>query len=390
MHPRLLNSALKKQESLYLYNYKTDERYELDPESFDFIRHCTGKNTLKDILIKSNSEEDDAKELINYLSAESCIEDREVKSSPETFQIQEAVDPSLRYLQLHITERCNLECSHCYLGEKEQRDLEIDLIEKALKEFSPNGMKVLLTGGEALLHRSFWKVVELASSYPVRLELLSNGTLITEVVAKRLSKYIHSIQISLDGMKEGHEHLRGKNCFEKTVEGIKNASKVLDVNIATMIHKENTSEFDEMDGFVKSLDVKEWNIDIPSLAGNATPGLIPTSQEAAEIFKKYGFGTGVHEGDMGFSCGSHICTIDVNGGVSKCGFFEDSVGNIRDESLMVLWKRVVEKYTPLVSSIECCSCSEVEVCRGGCRYRAKVSGDFFGKDPFMCSVYLGE
>jgi radical SAM protein with 4Fe4S-binding SPASM domain len=389
MHPRLVNSALKNQEEVYLYNFKKDERYEVDCESFEVLRHCTGKNSLDRILKITGSEEGEAGELLDYLFSEGCIEDIEDQGASETFQVQDGVLPSLRYLQLHITERCNLDCLHCYLGEKEKRDLEINVIKKALAEFSPNGLKVLITGGEPLMHKDFWDVAQLASAFPVRLELLSNGTMITEKVARRLAKYVHGVQISLDGMKDGHEYLRGRESFEKAVRGIKNASKYLDVSIATMVHKGNLKEFEKLEDFVLKIGAKEWNLDIPSLAGNAKPYILPTDLEVAEVFRRYGFGSGVHEGDQGYSCGSHICTIDIDGGVSKCGFFEDAVGNIKAEDLKLLWRRVVERYTPPIGDLKCSSCTVVEDCRGGCRYRALVSGDFLGKDPFMCSLKLG-
>jgi radical SAM protein with 4Fe4S-binding SPASM domain len=389
MHPYLNDCALKAQESLFLYNFRADERYELDSESFEFLRFCTGKFSLKEIIKKTGDNDKEALELIGYLTSEGCIENRQLESVPSVYDVSGPVLPSLRYLQLHITERCNLNCSHCYLGEKEQKDLELSLIEKALSEFSPNGLKLLITGGEALLHKKFWEVAELASKHPIRIELLSNGTLITPKIAENLAEYIHSVQISLDGTKEGHEFLRGPGCFEKTIEGIKNASKFLDVSIATMVHAKNLNGFEELEKLVDKLGAKEWNLDIPSIAGNATTEVIAPAANAAEIFKRYGFGTGTHEGDLGYSCGSHICTIDVEGGVSKCGFFEESVGNIRDENLMALWKRVVAKYTPKVDKLECAGCEVVEECRGGCRYRAMISDSFLGKDPFMCTVHLG-
>ncbi len=281
-----------------------------------------------------------------------------------------------------------MDCIHCYLGEKEQKDMDINLIEKALREFSPNGLKVLITGGEALLHKRFWEVIEMASSHPVRLELLSNGTLITEDVAKKLAEHVHSVQISLDGLEKGHEYLRGKGSFKKTLRGIKNAARHLDINIATMVHKANINEFSGLEKLVLELGPIEWSVDVPSLAGNATKGILPTLEEAAKIFRAHGFGSGVHEGDIEYSCGSHICTVDVNGNVSKCGLFKEGVANLKDQDLNELWKRVVDRYTPPVTSLKCGDCMFLDTCRGGCRYRALVSGDFLGKDSFMCEVHL--
>lgn len=387
MHPRLLNCALKNQETPILYNYAIDERYELDQESFEFITYFTGRNTLETIIKETGADPEESQTLLTFLKGENCLEDLFNPCAPIKFPIEPAHSPSLRYLQMHITDRCNLNCRHCYLGEKDQKDLSIALIRKALDEFSPNGMKLLITGGEALIHPHVWEVLDIASTYPIRLELLSNGLLLSEDVCKKLQGLIHSVQISLDGLKKGHEALRGKGTFEKTIKGVRNASKYLDVSIATMIHSHNLEEFPDLERVISQLHPREWILDIPSPAGNATDDLIPPLDEAAEIFRKYGYGTGVHEGDQDYSCGSHICSIDVQGGISKCGFFTDPVGRIRDEPLKDLWKKVVLRYTPKTGFLSCRSCRVVEECRGGCRYRAQAQGDLYGRDPFMCSLF---
>lgn len=389
MYPSLSNSAPKKLETPHLYNYVKDERYELDLESFEFLRRCTGRNNFEDILSATSSDADESEALLEYLTGEECLVDRSDVKAPLLWPVEDTLTPSLRYLQLHITERCNLDCGHCYLGVKEQKDLEERLIKKTMDEFSPNGLKVLITGGEPLLHRKIWDVLELMSRYPVHRVIFSNGTLISEDVARRLSRYVHGIQISLDGMKEGHEQLRGKGTFNKTIKGIENARKYLDVTVATMVHSRNLGEFEALEERISELGIKEWSLDVPSTAGNADADVVPPYDVAAGILKRYGYGSGVHEGDGSYSCGSHICTVDVLGGVSKCSFFEDAVGNIVEEHLSNLWMKVVDKYTPLLSSLACRGCSLVSECRGGCRFRAMSEGDFYGKDSLMCNVHLG-
>src|SRR3989304_1685577 len=118
MHPRLFNSSLKNLETPHLYNFKTDEKYELDNESLEFLRRCTGRNSFEEIIGRTGSKKSDAKKLVKYLSVEGCIEDKKEDCAPEAFSLQKPILPSLRYLQLHITETCNLNCAHCYLGEK--------------------------------------------------------------------------------------------------------------------------------------------------------------------------------------------------------------------------------------------------------------------------------
>ncbi len=390
MHPKLKNSALKEIETKVLYNFSADELYELDDESFSFLSYCTGRNSFSKIIEKTKCDEKEAKKLIEYLKEEGCIEDKKEENVAEKFPSYNKVLPSLRYLQLHITEKCNLNCRHCYLGEKGEKELELEIIDKAIREFSQTGLKLLITGGEPLLHSQFWKVLKIAKKYPIRVEVLSNGTLITEEKAKKLSEYINGVQISIDGLEKGHDSLRGKGSFKKVIKGIKAAKKYLKVNCATMIHKDNISEFPELEKLMKKLNIGEWSIDLPSEAGNMKENLelAVDFETATMIFRRYGYSSGMHLGDKGYSCGSHICSINVFGEVSKCGFFSEPVGNIRNENLIDCWKRVINNYTPRLTDLKCKECLALDDCRGGCRFRALKAGSFFGKDPFMCHLYL--
>lgn len=389
MHPKLTNSVLRNVESAILYNYLSDELYELDKEAIDFLSYCTGRNTLGEICKKSHVDLKDGKKLVDYLSSEGCLGDIADPDAPERYVVKETVRPSLRYLQLHITEKCNLNCAHCYLGKKNNIDMKLTTIAQVLEEFSQYGFKVLVTGGEPLMHKNFWEVLKLTSELPLRVEVLTNGTLITPEVAMGLAKYVHQVQISLDGMKRGHEAIRGEGTFDATVEGMKNALKFLSVSCATMIHSKNLGEFDSMEAMLNEIGVREWMLDIPSNTGNMTrhPDLSVPYKNAVKIFKKYGYSTGVHTGDGALSCGSHICSVRSDGSVSKCGFFLDYVGNVEDETLEMCWLKVVDKYIPRLEELECGDCPVLEECRGGCRFRA-LSKNFYGKDLFMCALYL--
>jgi len=401
MYPVLANSALRKLEDLFLYDIKRDELYELDDESFGLLRHFTGKNEIDEITKKLNVNEKDAKKILAYLNKRGLLSKNEKSNNaPEKFEAKQAFLPSLRYLQLHITEKCNLNCRHCYLGEKSKAELPLKTVKKALDEFSGSGLKVLITGGEPMLHSRFWEIAEYAGRLSIRKELLTNGSFLSEKNAKKLAKHIEAVQISLDGLKEGHEFMRGKGTFKKAVSAIKNANKSgLSVSCATMIHAKNIKEFSKLERMIENLGIDEWLLDIPSLKGNAERNkqILPEPKKAAEIFKKYGYSSGIHGGDANYSCGSHICAISPGGEVTKCGFFTESVGNIKKHSLKECWKKIVANYIPEVETLECAGCKFLYECRGGCRYRALASAkhqrhvhasSFYGRDSFMCQLFF--
>lgn len=355
-----------------LYDIQNDQLYELGEEAFQFILRCSQGERV------SVKEEDEA--FVRYCLSENLMTPSETPVKRMTM-IHSSPVPSLRYLEFQITDRCNLHCRHCYIGDGFLEDLPLERILKVLKEFEAiQGLRLLLSGGEPMLHPHFWEINEALRDYPFRSIMLSNGTLITKDNARKL--LVHEVQLSLDGMKKGHESIRGEGTFEKTLRAIDHLQEAnIHVSVATMIHRENLKEFDEMASLIHSKNIEEWNVDIPCIAGrmeeNRNFWVLP--QEAGPLLQ-YGFGGGLHGSEHHETCGAHLCAILPNGNVAKCGLFsEEPVGSI-EEGLRVCWERM-----PRIQLKELrCSCSVMEECRGGCRYRAKFQGDLFEPDLFQC------
>ena len=366
------HSVLKNLEEPYLYDIESDELYELNADAYQFlIKICQGENP-------PARKEDE--EFIQFCLSENLIAFSETPLQRKT-PLNPSPIPSLRYLELQITDRCNLRCRHCYIGEGLHQDLSKERIQRGLEEFEEiQGLRLLLSGGEPLLHPDFWEINDALRNYAFRSVLLSNGTLINEEVAKRLR--VHEVQISLDGMKEGHESLRGKGTFEKSMRAIDHLQGAnIRVSVATMIHRRNLSEFDQLASLLQSKNVEEWNVDVPCLEGRlkANQDLWVAPSEASR-FLSYGYGGGFHGSIKNFTCGAHLCAIIPNGTVCKCGLFsQEPVGSI-EEGLRTCWVRI-----PRIEIKDLtCKCPVIEECRGGCRYRAKIQGDLFQPDLFQC------
>jgi radical SAM protein with 4Fe4S-binding SPASM domain len=366
--------TLKRLEEPCLYDIENDELYELGEEAYQFLLKCTQGDRPS---IKKTDEE-----FIQYCLNEHLItlSDKPIRFKRSQVPSSSPI-PSLRYLELQLTDRCNLQCRHCYLGQGRQQDLPFEQGLRILKEFGEmQGLRLLLSGGEPLLHPQFWRVNDLLRNYDFRSVLLSNGTLITKKVAKRLQ--VHEVQVSLDGMKEGHESLRGRGTFRKALTAVDYLHEAgIQVSVATMIHKDNLKEFDSLVGLLQSKEIKEWNVDVPCMEGRLkeNENLCPSPAEAGPLLN-YGFGGGMHTSKENYCCGAHLCAIMPNGHVAKCGLFsQDPVGFI-DEGLRVCWERI-----PRIQLKELtCNCSLMEECRGGCRYRAKLQGGILDPDLFQC------
>ncbi len=138
--------------------------------------------------------------------------------------------PNLRSLFLHLTTRCNLSCSHCYVEEGQGSvDLPLDVVLDLIDQLAEaGGQAITLSGGEPLCHEQIEDIVNKACSRVRVVRLLTNGTLITHDLAARLAHPNLEVQVSLDGPSaRWHDDVRGPGTFERTIAGISVWKRVL-------------------------------------------------------------------------------------------------------------------------------------------------------------------
>ncbi|MGC2062247.1 MAG: radical SAM protein [Thermodesulfovibrionales bacterium] len=367
------DASLKWLETPAVYHLKNDELYELDEEAFALLKSCAGEKGCRV----------DNPDFMAFCLSEGLLTDERptVKRPP----VDRAPLPSLRYLELQITDRCNLRCRHCYIGESSQsQELAVARIHGVLREFElMQGLRVLITGGEPLLHSSFDAVNALLPDFSLRKVLFTNGLLLSENRVEGLN--VHEVQISIDGMENAHDLLRGQGTFSKAIAAVRLClDKGIDVSVSTMVHAMNLGDFDEMDSLFRGLGVKDWTVDIPCSAGRLEENsLFRVMPEEGGRYLKYGFGGGIHSSAAGFGCGLHLMSVSADGRASKCTFYTDrAVGRI-EEGLRECWLRIV----PVRLSDLACDCAYLDVCRGGCRFRAEQTGGPLGRDLYKCHFY---
>ena len=355
-----------------LYQIKTDELYELDDASFEFLKKCGSEDGCQ-------SED---REFIDYCLTEGLLTTKKV-SAKQPPLIKSPV-PSLRYLELQITDQCNLRCRHCYIGEKPPQNLSVNQITEVLREFEEmQGLRVMVTGGEPLLHSDFDALNDLLPDFSIRKVLFTNGLLLNKNLLGRLN--VDEIQISIDGLEEAHDALRGKGTFKKAVRSVRLAKEQgFEVSVATMVHAKNLGDFDEMEKLFAGLEIRDWTVDVPCTTGRLEKSSeFQVPPENGGKYLRYGYGAGLHAGATGFGCGLHLLSVMADGKVAKCTFYADRpVGSI-NEGLRQCWERTV----PIALKDLACACEYLEACRGGCRYRAELLGDPLGKDLYKCFSY---
>ena len=168
---------------------------------------------------------------------------------------------SLKSVFLHLTNKCNLLCPHCYFkATKEKAEyLPFANIVKIIDELADiGGDKITLSGGEPLLHPDFEKIVEYASK-KIKVHILTNGSLITKKLAAFFSDKNISVQVSIDGPTEKiHDKIRGKGSFKSAVRAIKymqDAGLSNNINLCTTIMDYNINSLLEIVSITEKLGI---------------------------------------------------------------------------------------------------------------------------------------
>jgi MoaA/NifB/PqqE/SkfB family radical SAM enzyme len=128
-------------------------------------------------------------------------------------------------IYLYITERCQLRCGHCYMGDRLERGLNLPL-EKAANVMSYcrrlGGEYITFLGGEPTLHRDLPQMVELARELGYTQVMINSNGLLERTIDRIAPEKLHYISFSLDGATaETHDRIRGKGTYVKTVECIR-------------------------------------------------------------------------------------------------------------------------------------------------------------------------
>ncbi len=343
----------------------------------------------------------------------------------------------------NFTKQCNLRCKHCYANATPYpAPDELTLEEKleVVDQLDKAGVAAIsFSGGEPLINKDFWKVAEYAASKGFYLTVATNGTLISEKVARRLKEVgIRYVEISLDGpTPEIHDEFRGvKGAFNATIRGIKNAKAVgLEVGIATTATHENLHTIPDIiklarelkaDRFIvfnfiptgRGKDIiledltpmereklmkylyEEWQkgdmqifstcpaysrISLTAMDRGTGDRVSPTHFAEMELPAEFGGAAkALTEFIGGCGAGRIYCSIEHNGDIQPCVFLPIKVGNVLRDGFVNVWKNS-EVLNALrdrdAENYACHACPFRYVC-GGCRARAYAYyGDILAPDP---------
>lgn len=337
----------------------------------------------------------------------------------------------------NITNRCNLRCKHCYISAEDRAysdELNTSEAKRFIQDLAFMKIPVLLfSGGEPLIRKDVFELGQYAREKGIRAVLSTNGTLISEEVARRIKEAgFQYVGVSIDGTREVHDNFRCRQgAFEQALTGIKNYQSVgLKAGVRFTINRYNASDFSAiLDLLVENKITRFFMYHLvyagrgkKMAADDLTPGetreVIELLLRRTEEFHRSGIeleiltvdnhadGAYIYQKVLreqperaqevyhlllmhgGCSAGRKLANVDAKGDVHACQFWGNvSLGNVRERSFSQIWS---DSHNQLLRDLRdmkgmlrgrCGRCRYVEVC-GGCRIRAEViKGDMWDEDP---------
>ncbi len=335
-----------------------------------------------------------------------------------------AIDYPLHSIYFYPTESCNLRCIHCWLHPLHAPDnhtyqgqnrgnVTVETMDKVVREALPLGLgHVKLTGGEPFLNPAFFDYMDCFSKYGLPLSIETNGTLITESVARKLKTYnLRHISTSLDGSNAGvHETIRRvKGSFKQALDGIRSLVKnEIYPQVIFCLQQLNAQDLDDTIRLAHRMNIRSFEINpVVMTATNTSSGNRCQSLATEELLRleKLIEGDyadrypqmninlyippalkGIKELARNTLCSCNIfniCGILSNGDVSVCGIGRRNkelvMGNVKQEGIARIWRegrvfKDIRKKIPHQMQGICGKCLFKQHCLGFCRADALYSG----------------
>jgi len=320
-------------------------------------------------------------------------------------------------VHLEVVAACNLTCTHCFAGELPRREppltlAELDVFFATLARMG--SFRLGLTGGEPLLRKDLFDILDLATSHGLHPCLTTNALMLTEETAKKLGeRSLVWLNVSLDGATaETNDVVRGAGTFDRVLEKLVMLRAHARFSLAFTVMRHNADEaraFAELAARagahtavfrplypVGSAEAREelW----PSFADyeraldaiwtlGADAAGRPAEARAIDPFSpkiRRDTQAVVHD-NWGCGAGNTVCSISVGGDVNPCSFLGPTfvADNVRRTPFDRIWSEG-ERFRRIRGLPG--DGTGTATFGGGCRARSLVmAGDVNAPDPWLAA-----
>ena len=266
-------------------------------------------------------------------------------------------------LTISITEDCPNKCLHCALPDTSNRaKLEPNVVRSIIDQAQDLGTTLIIfDGGEPLLYAGLEGLISYVDPQRAIPGLFTSGVGFTKERAQSLKEAgLYMLSVSLDSAnEEGHDLMRGRaGVFKDAMSAIRNGIEAgLLVNMYVVISPRNIHELDDFYKLARETGVHEISFF----------EIVPTgrwlertnevlSAEDRKKFDDFVLRTNDSDGPrifpiphivekMGCFAGRKWLHITPEGNVWPCSCLPLSYGNIHDDNLRFIWKKITNDTT---------------------------------------------
>lgn len=254
------------------------------------------------------------------------------------------------FLLISPTMKCNLNCVGCSTRSySDKEDLDFEIIDRVFTEAKELGMYFVVTlGGETFTRKDIFDIFKKHSD--MYFLVYTNGTLITEEVAKKLGELANvTLAFSVEGFEQETDKRRGKGVFKKIINAMEICRKygiLFGVSVtATKFNNDLICSDKFIDFFIKNGAYYAWYFQYIPIGSKPDVNLMPTPEQRVKLRKRaieirntkpFFVGDFWNDGPFVSGClagGRKYLHINHKGDVEPCGFVHFAVDNIKNKPL---------------------------------------------------------
>jgi len=262
-------------------------------------------------------------------------------------------------VQLDLTYRCNERCIHCYLDHDDHGEMTTAEIKDLLDQMAIAGVFYLtLSGGEIMMRRDFFEILEHARLRTFCVKLKTNAVLIREKEAKQLRELgVEGVQISVYSHRaEVHDEItKMPGSFRQTMEAIRFLGQQgLHVTLANVLMTQNAGDYTGVKTMATELGAT-YTVDptiTPMMDGDRSILNLNVSHAQLQgVFRDEALVGNVEEfcappmsadedalNMLPCSAGHTACYVSPYGDVYPCVQFPMACGNVRETKFADIWR----------------------------------------------------
>lgn len=292
----------------------------------------------------------------------------------------------LQQVHFQITRNCNLRCAFCgqwgkkgFFSDALGEEMTLEEWKKIVVQLKNDMPKITLWGGEPLVSPFFDELLSFIKKEGFKTEIITNGVLIDKHKAI-IENCVDKIYISLDGIKDVHDEIRGKGVYDKVINNIReiNHKNIVIMSVITPKLIESLNEFlKELDTLnIRALylqdmigltgeevsDYKAWIKDVFDVDAVYIDSWQNDNLYRAENikFNKHSFSIEHKKHTSNGFCKSPLCHAHItwNGNLMYCtDFYDFSAGNVKKENLFdILENDLTKTFRKEISKNTCTTC----------------------------------